>query len=358
MIIGQDRSGKTSLKKSLKGEPFDPEQESTIGIEVEPCQTTTAVWKTRQAMEGTCDRNIARCTLKMFEEQQAKKETQGIIKADKGIKGPESSSQEKTTSEQENKSVSPNQPYEANRERNAVGKLGTGKVSETSHAIASDEKSADLSKKRDGINEPPKNKETKTEQASSLPEETQDLMRAEIEAKGDSDDGVELVLWDFAGQSLFYSTHALFMSRIAIYILTHNLSLKLNDKAVSLVKIGKKERELEDMCATTNMDYIHYWLSSVHALRPQSASRKPVALLVCTHADKPAAGTNPQDVAREIFSKVSGKPYASHMEEHFIVSNKLSKSEQSKDAVLKKLREAIIEVALRLPHLQEEIPLR
>ena len=36
MLIGQDRAGKTSLKKSLVGLPFDPEEQSTVGIEVDP----------------------------------------------------------------------------------------------------------------------------------------------------------------------------------------------------------------------------------------------------------------------------------------------------------------------------------
>lgn len=35
MIIGQDRAGKTSLKKCLLGIPFNPEEHSTIGIEVD-----------------------------------------------------------------------------------------------------------------------------------------------------------------------------------------------------------------------------------------------------------------------------------------------------------------------------------
>lgn len=33
-IVGQDRSGKTSLKKSLCGIPFNPSEESTDGLEV------------------------------------------------------------------------------------------------------------------------------------------------------------------------------------------------------------------------------------------------------------------------------------------------------------------------------------
>ena len=36
MLIGQDRAGKTSLKKSLLGLPFDPDEDSTDGIEVDP----------------------------------------------------------------------------------------------------------------------------------------------------------------------------------------------------------------------------------------------------------------------------------------------------------------------------------
>ena len=35
LLIGQDRAGKTSLKKSLLGLPFDPEEQSTEGIEVQ-----------------------------------------------------------------------------------------------------------------------------------------------------------------------------------------------------------------------------------------------------------------------------------------------------------------------------------
>ena len=35
LLIGQDRAGKTSLKKYLLGLPFDPKEESTEGIEID-----------------------------------------------------------------------------------------------------------------------------------------------------------------------------------------------------------------------------------------------------------------------------------------------------------------------------------
>ena len=36
LLVGQDRAGKTSLKKSLLGLPFNPNEQSTEGIEVDP----------------------------------------------------------------------------------------------------------------------------------------------------------------------------------------------------------------------------------------------------------------------------------------------------------------------------------
>ena len=36
MLLGQARAGKTSLKKSLLGISFNPDEESTVGVEVDP----------------------------------------------------------------------------------------------------------------------------------------------------------------------------------------------------------------------------------------------------------------------------------------------------------------------------------
>ena len=48
MFIGQDRAGKTSLKKSLMGQPFNPDEGSTVGIDVDPSlfEISTEIWRT------------------------------------------------------------------------------------------------------------------------------------------------------------------------------------------------------------------------------------------------------------------------------------------------------------------------
>ena len=48
MLIGQDRAGKTSLKKSFVGLPFNPEEDSTDGIEVDPLKVDIDQVKSRQ----------------------------------------------------------------------------------------------------------------------------------------------------------------------------------------------------------------------------------------------------------------------------------------------------------------------
>ena len=55
MIIGQARTGKTSLKRSLKGELFNPNEGSTKGIETDPSyfKVSTDVWRTGQKSEDT-----------------------------------------------------------------------------------------------------------------------------------------------------------------------------------------------------------------------------------------------------------------------------------------------------------------
>ena len=67
MLIGQDRAGKTSLKKSLIGLPFNRKEKSTDGIEVDPSKFQLDVGEVRnwqpiderkQGLLG-CSRDVA-----------------------------------------------------------------------------------------------------------------------------------------------------------------------------------------------------------------------------------------------------------------------------------------------------------
>ena len=57
MIVGQDRSGKTSVKKSLRGICFNPDENSTLGMEVDryDFKVTTEIWKTGEKDEDNIE---------------------------------------------------------------------------------------------------------------------------------------------------------------------------------------------------------------------------------------------------------------------------------------------------------------
>lgn len=81
MLIGQDRAGKTSLKKSLLGLPFDLEEQSTVGIEVDPSSFKVEVdqvknWQRTAKKEGVSQfaRELAKLAAGELENEEAKRD--------------------------------------------------------------------------------------------------------------------------------------------------------------------------------------------------------------------------------------------------------------------------------------------
>ena len=74
MLLGQARAGKTSLKKFLLGMPFDPDEESTIGIDPSKCEVEldqVKNWKLtegKKPMEAEAVKDIARLMAKDLNE--------------------------------------------------------------------------------------------------------------------------------------------------------------------------------------------------------------------------------------------------------------------------------------------------
>ena len=84
-MIGQDRSGKTSLKKSLQGLPFNPKEDSTVGIDVDPShfKVTTENWKAgqedqaanKEEMLTSFENRVARVVVENLGEQELTSES-------------------------------------------------------------------------------------------------------------------------------------------------------------------------------------------------------------------------------------------------------------------------------------------
>ena len=79
MLIGQDRTGKTSLKNSFLGLPFDPEQQSTDGIELDVSNFEVDVdqvsnWKRADEKQGVSKfvPNLVRMVAGKLEQEETK----------------------------------------------------------------------------------------------------------------------------------------------------------------------------------------------------------------------------------------------------------------------------------------------
>ena len=364
MIVGQDRSGKTSVKKSLKGICFNPDEDSTLGIEIDRYhfKVTTEVWKTGEKDEDT----NTDTTVISFEHNAARWVADKLTTHEKIAEVKKTSSAE-----------SAGYDFEV---FDAPEKSEPNEIPSYADLLGSSRKPA----KTNTTNDEPHLPTTEVRSPTEL-EPDEDLLTTTLEKLPDFDDVAKLLpqlfrdnweddkediysmIWDFAGQSVYYVTHPLFLTRRAIYFLVYDLRRNPRDKATSLVKQGVY-RKIEDKCnLKTNLDYLDFWMSSLAALGSDcqqvnrenlvSLKKFPAVFLVCTHADQPYCNRNPFELANEIFGDLRNKPYGAHLFDVFCVDNTKSGTESECKEIMR-LRKDVHDVSKELPHVTEAIPIK
>lgn len=333
MLIGQGRAGKTSLKKSLKGDQFDAEEESTTGIEMDPShwRVTTEIWKT-----GECGSLVCKDSPISFDHHAARLIARDLT------------------------------------DRNQVSKEATGESRQ-----ASETDQSFLTHQEDSSEDPNQASSNATlliqeQEKFQMPDDLANLTTKLICKDIEVDEEVEIysTLWDFGGQSVYYVTHPLFLTSRAIYLLVCDLSQNPSDEATPLLKQGIYTKLEDSFGSKTNLDYLHSWVSSVASLASNDdevqtghlseklPKKLPPVILVCTHADQPYGGRDSASVATEIFGFLQGKSYSGHLlDSVFAVDNTKSGTLPECPEVLR-LRKEILAVAKELPRMHEEIPLK
>ena len=353
MIIGQERSGKTSLKKSLKGQMFNSKEESTDGIELDPSyfSITTENWRTGETKEQPDSNSaisvhnrvaqvmVAHLTGDEVEQitpaQSVVNTISTVIVAEKGSKSKEAI--HVTTLEKEGNEAQTQTEKTATK----IGSLLPG----------------DRVRKIDV-------KSFQQEVPHTTAERVEKLLN---ESKTTKDDQVYSILWDFGGQSVYYATHPIFLTTKAIYLLAYDLRKDPTEIATPLLKEGVFDRKEDLYCTKTNEDYLRVWLSSVASLGMIDLSSKgseklpkrlPPVILVCTHADQ--CGKDAKDRARKIYGTLrsDAKPYGEHLyKKYFFVDNTRSGTTDECPEV-QRLRNELLAVVTELPQLKEKIPLK
>ena len=330
MFIGQARSGKTSLKKSIKREKFNAKEASTDGIERDPSYfsvtneiTSIPQTKDQQDVQSAVSfhNRVAHYMVIAYSEVETEKKKDDFL-------------------------ISP-EDVESN-----VHAQQEGNIAEPTEKLHdSDEES---------------NNEKRFEK---VPEKTAVCFEKIVnESKDEDEDKVFFTLWDFGGQSVYYATHPIFLTGIAIYLLVYDLSKDPESIADPIERQGVFKRTVDSYCKKTNQDYLHFWLSSVSGLERQTivdsestSSEKlpkklPPVIFVGTHAD--IAGEAAEDIAGKVYESLEAKPYGKHLsKKYFLVDNtKSGSADECKD--VQNLKDELLGLAKQLPHMQQTIPIR
>ena len=353
MLIGQDQAGKTSLKKSLRGIAFDPEEDSTDGIDVDPFffNVCTETWRTGERDEGqnsdkeiSFDFQTARRIVDSLK-MERKSTTVHTLTKDSSLFDSKSANVEPETRNTKSSTEGEN----PQKSRNLAPTTSINIPS-----VAHDSKESNRVENLSALDVP--------DEVASVAETLLQSDREEIE------DEIYSTFWDFAGQSVYYVTHPLFLTKKAIYFLVYDLSLNPHDEAKPLVKSGVYKKTLESFKSLkTNLDYLEFWMKSVASLASQGErlssellpEKLPPVFLVCTHADTPYCGRDPKDLTFEIFGLLKNKPFGCHLHDvPFFVDNTRLRNNNSECSQVQLLRKELVAVAKELPLTHDTIPIK
>ena len=185
MIVGQKRTGKTSLKRSLKGELFNPNEGSTEGIETDPSyfKVSPDVWRTGKNSKYTESEPTF-----SFEHQVDQLIVESLLK------------KETNTPNAEDYSRSP-----SNSGTDSSKVIGSVMTDQSPQGLEQDAKAKD-----DSTEEPRTVMDPSLQNSQDhllerkLPDEIAALVQRllKMNTDEDDDDGIYSVIWDFGGQLL------------------------------------------------------------------------------------------------------------------------------------------------------------
>ena len=131
-------------------------------------------------------------------------------------------------------------------------------------------------------------------------------------------DGFTAVVWDYAGQIQYLSTHSVFVRKNNVVFIVMKATCKLSDH----IEPRPADKESGTSSKATHLDVIHYWFQSVTSVcqdkggAPHKSTFLPTIVLVITHMDEIPADITEQvkeDIIAQLEKELKGKPYAKHL---------------------------------------------
>ena len=193
-----------------------------------------------------------------------------------------------------------------------------------------------------------------------LPEAVQaDLEQAKTAVLID-DDGINVIIWDFAGQSVYYGLHSMFLKEDNVAMIVFDASQPLQDPVKG--RDSHKDPYTQECISpvTTGCESVCYWLQSIHSIRKDGTQLgatsifAPTVFLVGTHIDliggSKAVNTRKKEIIDQLVLLLKDQPFAKHIagvenglrealeKSCFFISNKVRNKEE-----LDRLRSMLVE---------------
>ncbi len=321
-IIGHSGAGKTSLTRRLLGQKFQWEEESTDGIETHRIEFdlhgsplgsiawSAAELKVQQLVQIFNENVLGRTNVKVdpiyedildvtgAEVDPLYQNTQEITSAQvdpsndmegevtEAVSSPvsqavleelQSYTRQKEEEEEQVKRKEAIEAMTANEDKTKHRKQEERKEKKEKRGLFKQLKKAVLLKKKE------EKQETEISNHQESPSETEVSHHQESQSKGNAEAKGILRLWDFGGQTEFYTTHHMFLDAKAINIIVMDISKPLRKK---LSRQPQDSNQVVGMPETPE-DFLCYWLRTIQ-VKAAEKMIQPTVLLVLTHKDQVA----------------------------------------------------------------------
>ena len=202
----------------------------------------------------------------------------------------------------------------------------------------------------------------KQELLDNLPEAIQADMKQANSAILIDEDGINAVIWDFAGQSVYHGLHSMFLKEDGVAMIVFDASQPLQDPVKGRDSYTDPYTQKRINPVITGCESVRYWLQSLHSIHKDAkhcqldaASRfVPTVFFVATHVDLigdvTAVDKRKIEIIEQLMSIFKDQSFANHipgaegdlrealMKNCFFISNKVRNEKELcrlKDALVK-----------------------
>ena len=205
-----------------------------------------------------------------------------------------------------------------------------------------------------------KNRQQLLESLPELPEAVKaDLEQAKTAVLID-EDGINAIIWDFAGQSVYYGLHSMFLKEDNVAMIVFDASQPLQDPVKGRDSYKDPYTQKSISPTTTGCESVCHWLQSIHSIRKDGTSLGatsifvPTVFMVATHidliGDSEAVKARKREIIDQLVVLLKDQPFAKHIpgvenglrealeKNCFFISNKVRNEEE-----LDRLRSLLVE---------------